>query len=127
MEKQKHHEVLIKGISRQLNPILEKSGQSIYIYLDDSHKICNAKFADLLGYKSAEEWAGMEAPLADIIEEDQQKVITAYQNAVEKMVASNIQVTMKKINSGSLVKIGMITVPTIYDGHVFSLHFISKL
>ncbi len=127
MEKQKHHEELIKGISEQLGPILEKSAQAIYIYLDDTHKICNGRLADLLGYKSAQEWADTEAPLADVVEKDQQKVITAYENASEKMMASNIEVTMKKIKTGNPVKVAMIMAPMIYDGHVFTLQFLSKI
>ena len=54
MEEQQHHVELVKGITEQLKPILEKSEQSIYVYLDDTHKACNKKVADLLGYKSAQ-------------------------------------------------------------------------
>ena len=50
-----HHEELIIGISTQMKNILDSSQQSIYIYLDDIHKVCNEKFATLLGYHSAEE------------------------------------------------------------------------
>ena len=52
-----HHEELIKGISNQMGTILSSSEQAIYIYLDDIHKVCNKKFASLLGYSSPEEWA----------------------------------------------------------------------
>jgi hypothetical protein len=127
MEKQKHHEELITGISKQLGPILEKSAQAIYIYLDDTHKVCNGRLADLLGYKSAQEWAATEAPLADVVEKDQQKVITAYENATEEMMASNIEITLKNIKTGNQIKAAMIVAPMIYDGHVFTLHFLSKL
>jgi hypothetical protein len=34
-----------------MKQVLDKSGQAIYLYLDDSHKVCNKKFADMLGYK----------------------------------------------------------------------------
>ena len=39
MEEQKHHEELVKGISEQMKPVLAKSEQAIYIYLDDNHKV----------------------------------------------------------------------------------------
>src|SRR5271157_2519674 len=89
MDEQQHHKDLIKGISEQMKPVLEKSGQALYIYLDDNHKVCNKKFADMLGYKSPKEWAKIEAPLSDIIEEDQDKVIKAYINASEKIIADS--------------------------------------
>src|SRR3972149_5619893 len=97
MTQEKHHEELVKGISAQLKPIMDKSAQGIYVYLDDTHKACNKKFADLLGYKSAKEWAGTEAPLADVVEDDQQAVIDAYENATEKMIASVLDVRVKNV------------------------------
>ncbi len=36
MNEQPHHEELVKGIAQQMKPVLEKSAQAIYIYLDDN-------------------------------------------------------------------------------------------
>ena len=127
MDEQKHHEELMKGISEQMKPVLEKSGQAIYIYLDDNHKVCNKKFADLLGYKSPKEWADAEAPLSDVVEEDQQGVIDAYMNASEKMVASAIELRFKNIRTGKIVKTRMIIAPIGHAGHVLTAHFFSKV
>lgn len=127
MDEQQHHEELIKGITEQLKPILGKSEQAIYVYLDDTHKACNKKLADLLGYKSAKEWADTEAPLADVVEEDQQAVITAYENAMEQMVASALEVRVKNVKTGKAIKTKMILVPIAHNGHLFALHFISKI
>ena len=127
MTQEHHHEELVKGITAQLKPIMDKSPQAIYVYLDDAHKACNKKFADLLGYKSAKEWADTEAPLADIIEEDQEKVIAAYENASEKMLASSLDVRFTNVKTGKTIKANVIMVPVAYDGHIFALHFISKI
>ncbi len=127
-EQEHHHGELVKGIAEQLKPILDKSKQAIYVYLDDTHKACNKKFADLLGYKSAKEWADTEAPLADVVEEDQQSVISAYEDAMEKMVASCLDVRVKNIKTGKTIKTRMIMVPIAYSGdHLFALHFLSKI
>ena len=127
MDEQQHHEELVKGITEQMKPVLEKSEQAIYIYLDDNHKVCNKKFADLLGYKSPKEWADAEAPLSDVVEEDQQSVINAYMNASEKMVASAIEVRVKNVKTGKIVKTRMIIAPVGHAGHVFTAHFFSKI
>ena len=127
MNEQQHHEELVKGITEQMKPVLEKSEQAIYIYLDDNHKVCNKKFADLLGYKSPKEWADAEAPLSDVVEEDQQSVINAYMNASQKMVASTIEVRVKHVKTGKIVKTRLITVPVGHAGHVFTAHFFSKI
>jgi len=122
-----HHEELIKEITKQFKPILEKSEQAIYIYLDDIHKVCNKKFAVLLGYKSPKEWADTEAPLSDVVEEDQQSVINAYMNASEKMVASSIGVRLKNVKTGKIVKTQMMIAPIGNAGHIFTMHFFSKI
>ena len=127
MTQEHHHEELVKGITAQLKPIMDKSPQAIYVYLDDTHKACNKKFADLLGYSSAKEWANTEAPLADVAEEYQERVIAAYENASEKMQASSLDVRLTNVKTGKTIKTNVIMVPVAYEGHIFAVHFISKL
>jgi hypothetical protein len=127
MDEQQHHEELVKGITEQMKPVLKKSGQAIYLYLDDTHKICNKNFADLLGYKSPKEWADAEAPLSDVLETDQQGVIDAYMNASQKMLASALDVRFKHIKTGKIIKTRMVIAPVGHAGHVFTAHFFSAL
>ena len=127
MDEQQHHEALVKGIAEQMSKVLAKSAQGIYIYLDDAHKVCNKKFADLLGYTSPQEWADAEAPLSDVVEEDQQGVIDAYMNSSEKMVASSVDARVKNVKTGRIIKTRMIVVPVGHAGHVFTAHFISRI
>jgi hypothetical protein len=127
MDEQHHHEQLIAGITEQMKPVLKDSEQAIYIYLDDSHKVCNKKFADLLGYKSPKEWADAEAPLADVVEADQQKVIDAYMNASEKGVAGALDARVKNVKTGKVIKTRMIVAPVGHAGHVFTVHYISQI
>lgn len=122
-----HHEELVEGISEQLQPILDKSPQAVYIYLDDTHKMCNKKMATLTGFGSVKEWVEAEAPLADVVEDDQQAVIDAYENASERMVASHLAVRVKNSKTGRVTKTEMIVVPVAYEGHIFTLHFLSKI
>lgn len=125
-EQEHHHEKVVKQIAAQMKPVLDKSSQGIYIYLDDTHKVCNKKFADLLGYRSAAEWADTEAPLSDVVEADQESVISAYEGASEKMTARCLDVRVKNIKTGKTIKTGMIVVPlTDNDGHIFTVHFFS--
>jgi hypothetical protein len=124
MDEQQHHKELIKGISKEQKLILGRSPQAIYIYLDDNHKVCNKKFADLLGYKSNSEWAKIDAPLADVVEKDQQKVIDAYTKASEKFIADKLEVSFKNIKTDKTFKISLVMVPIMYAGHVFVMHFL---
>ena len=127
MSEHKHHEQLIKEISEQLKPILEGSGQAIYIYLDDIHKFCNKRFALLLGYESPSKWAKVEESFPDafVAPKSQRNLVTAYQNAMEEMISSTIKITWKK-KTGGTVDTTVILVPLAYNGHIFALHFIAE-
>jgi carbohydrate-binding DOMON domain-containing protein len=123
---QKHHEELVNGFHSQLKQIFDSSEQAIYLYLDDTHKVCNKKYATLLGYNSPEEWAKIENPLETTVDKtSQQTVVSAYRAAMEKMVGSKIDIKVKK-KSGGTVNATVIMVPVAYQGHLFALHFISE-
>ncbi len=127
MTGEEHHVELVQGISEQLKTILDKSEQAIYVYLDDTHKTCNKKFASLLGYNSVKQWADIEAPLADVVKTDQKKVVAAYEKAMGKMAASSIDIKFKNIKTGEEIKANMIMVPMSFNGHLFAVHFLSKI
>jgi len=125
MDEQQHHQELIKGITKEYKLLLNESAQAVYIYFDDEHKVCNKKFADLLGYKSPGEWAKMDAPLSDVVEKDQQKVIDAYGKASDQLAASKLEISFKNVKTGKLIKTDLIMAPVIYSGHIFAIHFLS--
>jgi len=124
MTNEDHHETLIKGIAREQKPILDESGQAVYIYLDDPHKICNKKFAQLLGYKSVKEWVDNETPLDDVIEKDQPKIVDAFTRAAENLEAGSLTATLKNVKTGELIKARIFVAPLVYQGHVFVIHFL---
>jgi PAS domain S-box-containing protein len=122
---QKHHEELVSGFYDQLKQIFDSSEQAIYLYLDDNHKVCNKKFASLLGYESPEAWAKIKNPLEEnIAKESQDAVVSAYFNATEKMVASKIDIKAKT-TSGSVLNVSVIVAPVAYQNHMFALYFIT--
>ena len=92
------HEELLKGVYGQLEEIFEESKQAIYVYLDDHHMIYNQRFATLLGYKSVEELSAVNEPFVEafVMEKSQEILISAYRNAMEEKIGSNIEVSWKK-------------------------------
>lgn len=125
MAHDKHHEHLVKELTEQLEPVFSNSPQGIYLYLDDEHKSCNKKFADMLGYKSTQEWVDNEFPISDVAEEDQEKGIQAYMNASRKLIASTLSGTLIR-KDGKKIKTEITMVPITYRNEVFVLHFISE-
>ena len=123
MAHDQHHEHLIKELAEQLEPVFSNSPQAIYLYLDDTHKICNQKFADMLGYSSVSDWVSNEAAVGDVFEKDQPKIIEAYGAASENFKASTFSATFIK-KDGEQLKTNIIMVPVSYKGEIFVLHFI---
>ena len=122
----KHHEDLVNGFYEQMKKVLDNSEQPIFIYLDDNHKICNQKFASFLGYKSLQEWAKIQGFLEVYVNENSRNTLmTAYWDAANKMNASTIQITWDKKDK-TTVQSTMILVPITYQGHLFSVHFITN-
>ena len=122
---EQHHEELIAGITKQMKRILDSSEQAIYIYLDDIHKVCNEKYASLLGYQTPEEWAKMEDFLETSVDRNSQDTLAnAYTQAIDKFVSSDVKITWKT-KSGSTVVTSVILVPVAYDDHIFALHFVT--
>jgi hypothetical protein len=123
---EEHHEELVKGLYDQMKPILDKSEQPIFIYLDDNHKACNSKFAAMLGFKSAQEWAEKQGFLeVYVTEKSRETLSSAYWNAMEKMAASTFPMTWMK-KDGTALESTMILVPMFFEGHMFSVHFVTS-
>ena len=117
-----HHEELVKGLYEQMKVILESSEQAMFIYLDDNHKACNSRFSALLGYKSPEEWVEIKGFLEPfVVEGSRDTLSSAYWDAMKKMKASTIPLTLKK-KVGGTVDTTMVLVPMAYSGHLFSVH-----
>lgn len=125
MQHDPHHEHLIHELTEQLEPVFSQSPQGIYLYLDDTHKSCNKKFADMLGYASTEDWIANEYPIGDVAEEYQEKGIHAYTEASQNFTATTLSaIWMKK--DGSKIQTTITMVPLSYKGEVFVLHFITQ-
>ncbi len=123
---EEHHEDLVKGFSDQVKQIMESSTQPVFIYLDDNHKACNGRFATLLGYDSPQEWAEKQGFLDPFVTgKSQETLSTAYWNGMKKLAASTIQLTLKKKDGGT-VESTMILVPMPYEGHIFTIHFVTS-
>lgn len=124
MAHDEHHEHLIKEVAEIFEPILSDSPQAIYIYLDDSHKICNQNFADLMGYGSIDEWVANENPVGDFAELDQNNVIEAYEKASEEFLATSLSVVINT-QGGSEAEADLIMTPFAYKGETFVVHFLT--
>ena len=122
-----HHNELMQSVAKEYQNILANSEQGIYIYLDDVSKVCNKKFATLLGYESEEEWAKIEESFPEVFvaDESQEALVSSFQDAMEKNVGSTNKIVWKK-KDGSTINSTVLLVPISHNGHLFALHFVSS-
>ncbi len=122
-----HHEELVKGLYEQMKTVLDASEQPIFLYLDDNHKVCNNKFSTMLGFKSPQEWAEIQGFLEPYVaEKSRDTLMNAYWDAMKKMVASTSQITFVK-KGGGTVNSTVVLVPMPFQGHLFSIHFVTNV
>jgi hypothetical protein len=80
----------------------------------------------MLGFKSPLEWAEKQGFLdVYVAEKSRETLSSAYFNAMEKKVASTIQLTWMK-KDGATINSTMILVPMFFQGHLFSVHFVTS-
>lgn len=116
---------ILAGITEQLGPVLSGSPQGIYIYLDDGHKVCNERFAEMLGYASAADW-NRPAPFTEqyVMPESQHALVSTYIHAMQHQAAATVEVTWKSV-TGEAVPSSVILVPIAYGGELMALHFVA--
>jgi PAS domain-containing protein len=126
MKNNKQEEVL-EDARKQLKDILDGSTQAIYVYLDDTHTICNQRFASLLGYGTAQEWEHVDMPFAEtfVADQSQEALVFAYRNAVHQKIGATLDVTWKKKSGGQVIT-RVILVPISYENALLALHFITE-
>ncbi len=120
-----YHQQLIKEITKEYEEILNSSQQAIYIWLDEECMVCNARFAEMLGYDSAAELSSQKGSFlqAFVAEPSQATLASAYNDAMSKKISSTFPLTWKKKN-GEMRSSQVNLVPIIYGNHLFALHFI---
>jgi hypothetical protein len=125
MNEHEHHEAVIADLAEELGELLATSGQGIYLYLDDVHKLCNERFAALLGYPSPDAWAAVREsfPVAFVMPGSQQTLVSAYLDAMEQGLGSTNRVTWRTA-SGEALDSTVILVPFPFRGHLLALHFV---
>jgi len=81
----------------------------------------------MLGYKSADEWAAVNKPFTEAFVEQrsQQRLVSAYQDAMESKTGSHVDVTWTR-KAGGFVNTRVILVPISVKGELLALHFISE-
>ncbi len=121
------HEDMVQELAEQFQPILQKSPDGVYLWLDESHKVCNERLARMFGL-TVEEWRDTQPFLtAFVAEEDQQLFSWNYWNRV---ATSAFPVTFRfrgRRKDGSTFVAETDMVPISWRGHPVAYHFVREI
>ena len=118
------HEDATRELAEHLRPVFDASPDGVYVWLDEEHWICNERFAELLGYGSAEELNDTPHLLQRWVHEDDQEVFSwSYWNRVRPMAFPTTFRFRGKRKDGSEVLVETDMIPLSYGGHTFAYHF----
>ena len=131
MSSQKHdtkeHEQILREMEEQFGPLFESSPVGVYLYVNDVHKICNERMAQMHGM-TVQEWRTRPTFLNDFIaEEDRQVYARNYQHHVAGLrhpVTFRFR-GLRKDGSTFAAETDMI--PLCWRGHAVAYHFVREI
>jgi PAS domain S-box-containing protein len=123
----KEHERIINELLEQFNPVFLHSPDGVYLYLDDNHKICNKRMAELFGL-TVEEWSKVPSFLDGFVApEDREMIASNYQKHITTLTRP---VTfrfhgVRKNGEKFLAETEMI--PISWNGYAVAYHFVREV
>ena len=131
MSSQKHHdeehEQILREMEEQFGPLFESSPVGVYLYVNDVHKICNERMAQM-HCMTVEEWRNTPTFLNDFIaEEDREMYARNYQHHVAGLrhpVTFRFR-GLRKDGSTFAAETDMI--PLCWRGHAVAYHFVREI
>ena len=119
-------EDIIRELAEQFRPVMEQSPDGVYLWLDETHKVCNERLAKLFGF-TVEQWSATQPFLDNFVaEEDRRMFSWNYHNRVAALA---FPVTfrfrgMRKDGSTFPAETDMI--PISYGGEAVAYHFVRQ-
>ena len=120
-------EDIIRELVEQFRPVMEQSPDGVYLWLDETHKVCNERLAKLFGF-TVEQWSATQPFLDNFVaEEDRRMFSWNYHNRVAALA---FPVTfrfrgMRKDGSTFPAETDMI--PISYGGEAVAYHFVRQV
>jgi PAS domain-containing protein len=119
------HDVATKELAEHLHPVFDASPDGVYVWLDEEHWACNARFAGLFGYDGPDELNDTPRLLQRIVHEDDQELFSwHYWNRVQPLAFPATFRFRGVRKDGSTMQAETDMIPLAYGGHTFAYHFV---
>jgi PAS domain S-box-containing protein len=122
-----NHAYLIDDLADQYRPILENSPDGVYLWLDETHKVCNEKLARMFGY-SVDEWHRTEPFLESFIAPEDRELYSQHYHT--SVVSHAYPVTFRfhgQRKDGSTFAAETDMIPVCWRGHAVAYHFMREI
>jgi len=123
----KEHEHVLSGILEQLAPVFFHSPDGVYLYLDDNHKVCNARMAEMFGV-TVDEWRRTPNFLESFVApEDRELVALNFQNHIAGLTRP-VTFRFKGIRkNGDTFIAETEMIPISWNGYPIAYHFVREI
>jgi PAS domain S-box-containing protein len=122
-----NHTDLISEVAEQYRPVLENSPDGVYLWLDETNKVCNEKLARIFGYSVAE-WRRTEPFLESFVApEDRELYARHYQSSVASLT-SPVTFRFRGLRKdGTTFAAETDMIPICWQGHAIAYHFVREI
>lgn len=118
---------VMRELAEQFRPVMEQSPDGVYLWLDETHKACNERLANLFGF-TVEEWSATQPFLENFVaEEDRRLYSWNYHNRVAAL-AFPVTFRFRGLRKdGSTFAAETDMIPVSHRGHAVAYHFVRQV
>ncbi|MEX0832958.1 MAG: PAS domain-containing protein [Actinomycetota bacterium] len=120
------HTQALDELAGHLAPIFESSPDGVYIWIDEQHKTCNEKLAEMFG-TTVEEWRAAPTFLESFVtEEDRGMFSYNYWNRIVPLAYPATFRFRGIRKDGTIFPAETDMIPLTYRGHTVAYHFVRR-
>jgi PAS domain S-box-containing protein len=120
------HDDILRELAEQFQPVLDRSPDGVYLWLDEEHMICNKQLAGMFGY-SVDEFCAKPFLETFVARADQTMFAWNYQNRVATLAFPVTFRFQGRRKDGSTFAAETDMIPLSWRGHAVAYHFVRKV
>jgi len=118
---------VMRELAEQFRPVFEGSPDGVYLWLDEAHKTCNERLAEMFGF-TVEEWSAAQPFLENFVAKEDRKVFSwNYHNRVAAL-AFPVTFRFRGLRKdGSTFPAETDMIPISFRGRAVAYHFVRRV
>jgi PAS domain S-box-containing protein len=125
--KNKEHEQVLNELLKQLTPIFLHSPDGVYLYLDDNHKVCNAKMAEMFGM-TVEEWNRTPDFLQEFVAPQDRELFASNYRRHVVLLTEPVTFRFNAVRkNGETFTAETEMIPIAWNGYPIAYHFVREI